>query len=178
MTTVLTREQLTQLETEHVRRKLLSLQLTGSPVPLVLGHALDGFRKTNLTPIIGTEFERGVQLAQWLKASNADELIRDLAILGKLPVTQSMTRERLILELKLVSQRGVVFFRDQDITIDEQKLLGTRLGELTGKPPSSKLHVHPITEESSALGDEIRVISSERLQKTNAARQDKSSLSA
>ena len=97
MTTVLTREQLTQPETEHVREKLLSLRLTGSPVPLVLGHALDGFQRTNLTPIIGTEFGRGVQLAQWLKAPNADELIRDLAILGKLPVHQSMTRKGLFL---------------------------------------------------------------------------------
>ena len=62
----------------------------------------------------------------------------------------------------IVSQRGVVFFRDQDINIEEQKLLGTKLGELTGKPASSKLHIHPITEESSELGDEISVISSER----------------
>lgn len=82
MTTVLTQEQLTQPETENVREKLLTLQLTGSPIPLVLGNALDGFQKSNLTPIIGTEFARGVQLAKWLKASNADELIRDLAITG------------------------------------------------------------------------------------------------
>ena len=66
MTTILTQEQLTQPETERVREKLLTLHLTGSPAPLVLGHALDGFQKSNLTPIIGTEFARGVQLAQWL----------------------------------------------------------------------------------------------------------------
>jgi alpha-ketoglutarate-dependent taurine dioxygenase len=41
----------------------------------------------------------------------------------------------------LVSERGVVFFRDQDITIEQQKKLGARLGELTGKPNSSSLHV-------------------------------------
>lgn len=41
-------------------------------------------------------------------------------------------------------------------------MLGTKLGELSGKPESSKLHVHPITEETSELGDEISVISSER----------------
>lgn len=77
-----------------------------------------------------------------------------------------------------MSQRGVVFFRDQDLTIDEQKLLGTKLGELSGKPPSSKLHVHPLTEDTSELGDEISVISSERNKRTNADRGDRSKLSA
>ena len=77
----------------------------------------------------------------------------------------------------IVSQRGVVFFRDQDINIEEQKLLGTKLGELTGKPASSKLHIHPITEESSELGDEISVISSERNSKYSD-RADRSQLSA
>lgn len=38
-----------------------------------------------------------------------------------------------------VSQRGVVFFRNQDIGIDQQKILGQKLGELTGKPASSKV---------------------------------------
>jgi hypothetical protein len=54
-----------------------------------------------------------------------------------------------------------VFFRNQDITIDQQKALGTRLGELSGKPASSKLHVHPLTAEFSELGDQVTVISSE-----------------
>jgi hypothetical protein len=72
-----------------------------------------------------------------------------------------------------------VFFRDQDITIDEQKLLGTKLGELSGKPESSKLHVHPITEEASELGDEISVISSERARKYDRDNaRDRSKLSA
>lgn len=39
----------------------------------------------------------------------------------------------------VVSQRGVVFFRDQDINIDDQKVLGQKLGELTGKPETSKV---------------------------------------
>ena len=72
----------------------------------------------------------------------------------------------------------MVFFRDQNITIDEQKLLGTKLGELTGKPASSKLHVHPITEEASELGDEISVISSERNREYLIPRSDRSQLSA
>ena len=67
-----------------------------------------------------------------------------------------------------VSQRGVVFFRNQSITIDEQKLLGQRLGELTGKPASSKLHRHALSnskrgisvDENGKLDDEVSVISS------------------
>ncbi len=39
----------------------------------------------------------------------------------------------------VVAQRGVVFFRNQDIEIEEQKVLGQRLGELTGKPATSKV---------------------------------------
>ncbi|KAI0683840.1 alpha-ketoglutarate-dependent taurine dioxygenase [Cytidiella melzeri] len=145
-------------QTEEVEEKLSSLKLTGAPAPLKLGNSLDKFEKSDATPLIGTEFARGIQLSELLKADNADELIRDLAI--------------------LVSQRGVVFFRNQDITIEEQKALGTKLGELTGKPESSKLHVHPITEESSELGDEISVISSVRNREYTAPRVDRSAFSA
>jgi alpha-ketoglutarate-dependent taurine dioxygenase len=38
-----------------------------------------------------------------------------------------------------VSQRGVLFFRNQSIDSDQQKVLGQKLGELTGKPESSKV---------------------------------------
>jgi hypothetical protein len=54
-----------------------------------------------------------------------------------------------------------VFFRSQDITIKQQEQLGTRLGELSGKPETSKLHIHPLTEEFSEFGDYISVISAE-----------------
>ena len=60
-----------------------------------------------------------------------------------------------------VSQRGVVFFRDQQITSKQQEQLGTRLGELSGKPATSKLHIHPLTEEFSEFGDYISVISAD-----------------
>jgi len=69
-----------------------------------------------------------------------------------------------------------VFFRDQDIDIDTQKILGQKLGELSGKPESSKLHVHPITEETSELGDEVSVISSDR--RGEYEKYDKTQLSA
>jgi alpha-ketoglutarate-dependent taurine dioxygenase len=44
-----------------------------------------------------------------------------------------------MLILDTVSQRGVVFFRNQSLTVDEQKILGQKLGELTGKPETSKV---------------------------------------
>lgn len=40
--------------------------------------------------------------------------------------------------------------------------LGTKLSALTGSPESSGLHVHPVTEANSELGDQISVISSVR----------------
>ena len=66
------------------------------------------------------------------------------------------------LPLLIVSERGVAFFRDQDLTIDEQRQLATRLGELTLKPASSKLHVHPLTVHTPEFGAEVFPISSER----------------
>lgn len=116
--------------------------------PLKLSGALDHFESFDVTPTIGREFV-GVNLAKWLKAPNSDELIRDLAI--------------------TISQRGVVFFRKQDdITNDLQKELVQRLGELSGKPATSKLHIHPVSNSGRELGgkdDEISVISSEQAKK-------------
>lgn len=76
--------QLTLPETEQVEQKIASLNLKGATVPLKLGHSLDAFKRTDLTPIIGTEFERGIQLAELLKAPNANELVKDLAVLSML----------------------------------------------------------------------------------------------
>lgn len=63
-----------------------------------------------------------------------------------------------------VSQRGVVFFRAQDnLTNDLQKKLILRLGELTGRPATSGLHIHPVLNSERELGGsdpEISTISS------------------
>ncbi|KAK1826802.1 hypothetical protein QBC39DRAFT_12311 [Podospora conica] len=111
--------------------------------PLKLSGALDQFNSFDVTPVIGREFS-GVDLVKWLRAPNSDELLRDLAI--------------------TISQRGVVFFRKQDNLTDElQKELVHRLGLLTNKPPSSGLHIHPISNASREQGgndNEISVISS------------------
>ncbi|KAG8708155.1 hypothetical protein FRC09_001413, partial [Ceratobasidium sp. 395] len=145
----------TETLNKTVSQVLASLSLTGSPVPIRSSGSLEKYNKLDLTPVIGSEF-KGVQLVELLKAENSNTLIRDLAV--------------------LVSERGVVFFRNQEITIDEQKQLGTRLGELSGKPASSTLHVHPLTETTAELGDEIYVISSER--RSENARPDFSRLSS
>jgi hypothetical protein len=89
----------------------------GNPVtkPLQYSGALDGYKSFDVTNVIGREYPE----ANLLDILKDDEKLRDLAI--------------------TVSQRGVVFFRNQDISIEEQKTLGQKLGELTGKPASSKV---------------------------------------
>lgn len=47
--------------------------------PLKLAGVLDQFDQFDTTPVIGTEF-RTAQLVDWMRAPNADELLRDLAI--------------------------------------------------------------------------------------------------
>ncbi|KAK0657864.1 TfdA family taurine catabolism dioxygenase TauD [Cercophora newfieldiana] len=101
--------------------------------------SLEQFNYNDLTPVIGREFV-DLQVRDLLKAS--DDVIRDLAI--------------------TISQRGVVFLRDQDVTPTEMKDFMLRLTTLAGSPESSSLHVHPLTEEGSELGDQISVISSEK----------------
>ncbi|EGN97587.1 hypothetical protein SERLA73DRAFT_184347 [Serpula lacrymans var. lacrymans S7.3] len=109
--------------------------------PLSLLGSLGDFESYDETLHIGTRFpNKNVQLSKLLAAPNSEELIKDLAT--------------------LVSHRGVVFFTDQDIGIEQQKLLVARLGELTGKPKTSGLHKHPISESTSELGGDVSVISS------------------
>jgi alpha-ketoglutarate-dependent taurine dioxygenase len=67
-----------------------------------------------------------------------------------------------------------VFFRKQnDITNELQKELVQRLGELSGKPKTSGLHIHPVSNSGRELGgkdDEISVISSAQAKKIYADR--------
>ncbi|KAK7419311.1 hypothetical protein QQX98_003463 [Neonectria punicea] len=101
--------------------------------------SLDSQEQFDVTAVIGREFPE-LQLSEILKD---DTKLRDLAV--------------------LVSQRGVLFFRNQDINIDDQKYLGQKLGELTGKPESSKLHKHALSnskhgiavDENGKLDDEV-----------------------
>ncbi|KAJ6600414.1 hypothetical protein DFH09DRAFT_901569 [Mycena vulgaris] len=101
--------------------------------------ALIQYPSFDLTPVIGRQFTTA-QLSDWLKASNSDELLRELAI--------------------VISERNVVFFKKQTLTIEEQKLLASKLGELSGRPEGSGLHIHPSTVDDSELGNLVSVISS------------------
>ena len=47
--------------------------------PLQLKGVLNDFKSFDVTPVIGREFP-DAKLAEWLRAPNSDELIRDLAI--------------------------------------------------------------------------------------------------
>jgi alpha-ketoglutarate-dependent taurine dioxygenase len=109
--------------------------------PLTRFPSLEPHGFVDETSHVGTSFPSDtVQLSHWLTASNSDELIRDVA--------------------RLVSYRGVVFFKNQDLTIQQQKDLGLRLGRLTGRPAESTLHKHPISQDSPELGADTSVISS------------------
>lgn len=65
-----------------------------------------------------------------------------------------------------------MFFRAQDgLTDDLQKELVHRLGQLSGKPATSGLHIHPISNAAREHGgkdNEISVISSEQAKKLYA----------
>jgi hypothetical protein len=63
----------------------LSIKTKGKTLlkePLKSSGSLDQLPHEDLTPATGTEFSSSTQLSQLLKAENADELIRDLAILS------------------------------------------------------------------------------------------------
>ncbi|KAL0634939.1 hypothetical protein Q9L58_006133 [Maublancomyces gigas] len=135
---------------QPIREKVIT-KATRVRQPLNLSGALDAYQSFDVTPVIGREFPE-VQLTSLLSAKNSHELLRDLAI--------------------TISQRGVVFFRNQDITIQEQKALGSKLGELAGKPPTSKLHIHPVYNAARDAGindNEISTISSEQNKKLYTA---------
>ncbi|CAI6081891.1 unnamed protein product [Clonostachys chloroleuca] len=91
--------------------------------PMKYHGSLDQYRQFQVTPVLGTEFTE-LQVADLLSDS---EKLRDLAV--------------------LTSQRGVLFFRNQKLTPEQQKFLTNELGRLTGKPETSTLHKHPIYSE-------------------------------
>lgn len=53
-----------------------------SKKPLELAGALESFKYFDVTPVIGREFPNA-NLADWLRATNSDDLIRDLAVTSK-----------------------------------------------------------------------------------------------
>jgi alpha-ketoglutarate-dependent taurine dioxygenase len=117
---------------------------TRSTKPITYSGSLDGFTHSDLTPVIGREYT-SLQIIDLLNAPDRDRRIKDLAV--------------------TISQRGVVFLRDQKVTPTQMRELCESLSSLAGAPESSGLHVHPLTEEGSELGDQISVISSEKQKK-------------
>lgn len=123
---------------EHTNGKTKFLRKTGT---LDTAHHFE-----EVTPTIGREYPKTNIVNDLLHASNADELLRDLAITSKHFLIRVQTNIS-------VSERGVVFFRAQDnLTNDLQKEFIQKLGELSGKPESSTLHVHPVLNDSSEFG--------------------------
>ncbi|KAF7188977.1 putative alpha-ketoglutarate-dependent sulfonate dioxygenase [Pseudocercospora fuligena] len=93
--------------------------------PIRPSGSLDSFSYDDTTPVIGREYYDVNIVEVFLNASNVEERLRDLAY--------------------IISSRGVVFFRQQDnLTNDLQKQLVQRLGEVSGKPKDSSLHIHPV----------------------------------
>lgn len=78
--------------------------------PLTYGGSLDSYPQSDLTPVIGTEFE-GLQVADLLSA-NDDAFIRDLVV--------------------TISRRGVVFLRNQDVTPIRMRELMERITRVSG----------------------------------------------
>jgi hypothetical protein len=63
----------------------VSVSVKGGRTPLRASGSLEPYEKFEVTPVIGTEFARGIQLTELLSAPNSDQLIRDLAVLGNPP---------------------------------------------------------------------------------------------
>lgn len=91
-----------------------------------------------LTTVIGREYPD----APLTEILDSVELLKDLAIIGDPRLTIPLDGHRLT--IFVVSQRGVVIFRHQSLSPNDQKRLAQALGEATGKPSSSSLHIHPM----------------------------------
>ena len=77
--------------------------------PMVNSGSLDKYNHQDLTPVIGRVFE-DLQVADLLKGD--DQAIKDLAV--------------------TISERGVIFLRDQDVTPQQMKGLMERITEAAG----------------------------------------------
>ncbi|KAJ5155718.1 alpha-ketoglutarate-dependent sulfonate dioxygenase [Penicillium capsulatum] len=117
--------------------------------PLKYSGSLDEYESFDLTSVIGREFST-LQLSEIL---HDDAKVRDLGI--------------------IVSQRGVVFLRNQDLNITDQKNLAVKIGQLTGRPEASYLHKHPLSngkrglavDKDGKVDDEVTIMSSEQNKK-------------
>jgi alpha-ketoglutarate-dependent taurine dioxygenase len=94
--------------------------ITNFPAPLSVSGKLDqDYEYFEVNPNVGREYPT----AQLSDIINDEELLYDLAV--------------------TVARRGVCFFRDQKLSLEEQKILIEQLGKLTNKPETSNLYIHP-----------------------------------
>ncbi|KIJ26533.1 hypothetical protein M422DRAFT_272357 [Sphaerobolus stellatus SS14] len=90
--------------------------------PLEYSGSLDQYAYTEMTPIVGRLYH-DVQIKDLLRDPDSKQLLQDMAY--------------------TISHRGVVFFRNQDLCLADQKEFVNFISELSGRPSSSGLHVHP-----------------------------------
>lgn len=94
--------------------------------PLDLTGALDSYTTSENTPAIGSTFH-DFNVHDVLASPECDAKIRDLAV--------------------VIARRGVcVFPKQSNLTVDDEKLLCRKLGQLTHRPHTSDLHIHPINQ--------------------------------
>jgi hypothetical protein len=79
--------------------------------PLEYSGSLDSFSYLDSTPVIGREYT-GLQVVDILSSPECDRLIRDLAV--------------------TISQRGVVFLRNQDVTPQQMREFMEKLTVIAG----------------------------------------------
>lgn len=135
--------------------------------PLKYSGTLDAYESFDLTPVIGREFPK-LQLSDIL---HDDAKIRDLGTISSdFYCDESRSSDA---NIQAVSQRGVVFLRNQDLSIADQKQLAIKIGHLTGRPEASYLHKHPLSNSKRGLAvdkdgkgdDEVTIMSSEQNKK-------------
>ena len=77
-------ETVTDLKTKVFNKNGSTETSTTAREPLKQSGNLDQYESFDVTPVIGREFKTG-NLAEWLRAPNSDELLRDLAITSTFP---------------------------------------------------------------------------------------------
>lgn len=122
---------------------------TSFPAPLELGDAIANWKYEDITLRMGRAYP-DVDLAEVLASPNADTMLRDLAITSKWlhiisVLGTKLSGVRFIDIYTPVAQRGLVVFKNQkSLTPTQLKDFTNRLGQLTGKPKDSSVHIHPM----------------------------------
>jgi hypothetical protein len=77
----------TAVDTNAVTEAISNLKVgvTQKREPVKATGVLDQYKSFDVTPVIGREFVEG-NLAEWLRADNSDDLLRELALTSK-PIT-------------------------------------------------------------------------------------------